>query len=185
MGIIDIKFNKINTNIAISCLDSSIKIYDIDTSTFLLIIQSKSTILNVKLWKIGKFSIWVTILWLPVIAVELLSLILFPKKKLKNLIQEKSFWLLLPNQTNLLTNSSLQETTTEMLAFSISVSLLFYVKAKRIKFPLLKLITKWSDLSVSLKTAPNFCQVLMIILLNWLISTAKQLPIHLKVTNNL
>lgn len=32
MGIIDIKFNKINTNLAISCLDSSIKIYDIDTS---------------------------------------------------------------------------------------------------------------------------------------------------------
>lgn len=32
MGIIDVKFNKINTNLAISCLDSTIKIYDIDTS---------------------------------------------------------------------------------------------------------------------------------------------------------
>jgi hypothetical protein len=34
MGIVDIKFNKINTNLALSCLDSTIKIYDIDTREF-------------------------------------------------------------------------------------------------------------------------------------------------------
>jgi hypothetical protein len=32
MGIVDLKFNKINTNVAMSCLDSTIRIYDIDTS---------------------------------------------------------------------------------------------------------------------------------------------------------
>lgn len=45
MGIIDIKFNKINTNLAISCLDSSIKIYDIDTSNkHILFIEEIDTI---------------------------------------------------------------------------------------------------------------------------------------------
>jgi hypothetical protein len=32
MGIVDIKLNKINTILAISCLDSTIRTYDIDTS---------------------------------------------------------------------------------------------------------------------------------------------------------
>lgn len=104
--------------------------------SFLLIIQSKSTTLNVKLWKIGKFSIWVIISSLPVIAEELLSLILSPKKKLKNSIQEKSSLLPFLNPTNLLINSSLQETTTEMSVFSILVLLLFYFQVKRTKFPL-------------------------------------------------
>jgi hypothetical protein len=81
MGIVDIKLNKINTNFAISCLDSSIRIYDIDTSTN-FVIQDNAIPFNVKLWKTGKFSILVIIL-LPVgIAVGLLFMILYPRKKL-------------------------------------------------------------------------------------------------------
>lgn len=124
MGIIDIKFNKINTNLAISCLDSSIKIYDIDTSISYLINQSKSTILNVKLWKIGKFNIWVIILLLLEIVVELLSSIWSQKKKLKNLTLEKSSLPLLLSPINHHINSSLLEITMEMSVFLTSVSFL-------------------------------------------------------------
>lgn len=39
MGIVDLKFNKINTNVAMSCLDSTIRIYDIDTSNEFVIVR--------------------------------------------------------------------------------------------------------------------------------------------------
>lgn len=81
MGIVDIKFNKINTNLAISCLDSSIRIYDIDTSTYDFI-QDNVTSFNVKLWKIGKFNILIIILLQVAIVVGLLFMILYPNKKL-------------------------------------------------------------------------------------------------------
>ena len=59
MGIIDIKFNKINTNLAISCLDSSIKIYDIDTSIcFSYTKKDKYHQYNVKLCKIENLIHW-------------------------------------------------------------------------------------------------------------------------------
>jgi hypothetical protein len=81
MGIVDIKFNKINTNVALSCLDSTIKIYDIDTSICLFIQKRKLMSLSVKLWKIGKFSMWPIILLLLVMLVGLDSLILSPRKR--------------------------------------------------------------------------------------------------------
>ncbi len=61
MGIIDLKFNKNVTYLGVSCMDSTIKIWDIATSIDNFI-QINLVLFNVKLCKIGSYNIQETTL---------------------------------------------------------------------------------------------------------------------------